>query len=328
MRIPGPSFRKDEILESVDHMNIFQNRIFLTSIILMGILVSVIIGFYVLAGGTCPLLPGSQPHANQTTANTTPEAPVTITTRPSDPAALKAMETVHLFANAPREEIVNVGNKNDRFKVAGYDYSIDTDTGRVSYYRLDTTIRNNLSLHHKDKVVDFDQGYQIAESFAREKYPEFWTESETRGVRSVVSQSEPDGELRYCWFEIYFSPDKNTPGHLEIYGPNDFEITVSAYTGQVISYSEHYTPSVVTGIAPVKLTPAITRDQAERIAEGHTSKLKARTGTTVLVVTPANDGIPHLKWLVGLTDKEHESPSYTDKLVAIDAHTGAILPEG
>jgi len=39
--------------------------------------------------------------------------------------------------------------------------------------------------------------------------------------------------------------------------------------GNAIGYSEIYTPSVITGIPPVYLSPTLTNEQAQKIAQDH-----------------------------------------------------------
>lgn len=182
---------------------------------------------------------------------------------------------------------------------------------------------------NQQSIIDLDQGSAIAESFAREKYPEFWNVSDTRGIEKIVKQMEPsDRSTHYGWFEIYYTPDKNSPPHKNIQGLNSITITVDPFTGKVIGYHEIYTPSVLTGTAPVNLTPAITEEQAQKIAK---DRFPDKSVTfNKLMISTSDDRSPHLVWSFGVTmtpppvQNEEAIFDYTTHFVDVDAHDGTI----
>ncbi len=176
-------------------------------------------------------------------------------------------------------------------------------------------------------TVNLDQGYVIAEAYAREKFPELWNNvSDTREIRNNIKRTEASGVLSYNWQEFYITPDKNTLNYTEIQGENNVWVAIDPYTGHVGQYDEEREPSVLTGIAPVNLTPTVTKEQAEKIAEGLFPELKIRHGNkgTKLLIDSINDVVPHLVWGIGLTGDEAE-PAYRDQIAFVDAHTGAIV---
>jgi len=107
--------------------------------------------------------------------------------------------------------------------------------------------------------------------------------------------------------------------------------------GNVIGYSETYTPSVSTGIPSVDLTPALTNELAEKIAIDYFQTLGVPdtqlTGPEPLGLRISTDhnNTAHLVWnfemtrtqKIGPKDQEFEVKEYA--LVSVDAHEGTII---
>jgi hypothetical protein len=211
-------------------------------------------------------------------------------------------------------------------------YRVNTINNRVqSAFWFETDVKER-----KD-IFDLDQGYTIAESFAREKYPEFWKTSDTRNTKVITKNKLENGknsELQYVWWEIYYAPDENITHYSEIPGLNSVSVTVSPYSGHIIGYSEIYTPSVVSGISPVNLTPALTDGEAQMIAETEFRTMGADTNNEpeLLSLRLTNDlsNDPHLTWNFAITrtqkigSKDDESEYIERAIVSVDAHDGII----
>jgi uncharacterized protein YneR len=261
--------------------------------------------------------------------------------RPSDTIIEKSIESIHQFTNSPVTDIRYSGTTHETYADL---YAFDTN--HSSYWvnsvndRVQAGIWFEMGSKDLKEIIDLDQGYSIAESFTREKYPEFWNTSDTRGTKIVTKNKLDRGgdrQLQYEWWEIYYTSNKNTTLYSEIPGLNSVSVTVNPYTGHVIGYSETYTPSVSTGIIPVDLTPALTNEQAEKIAIVHFQTLGVPDtqltgpGSLGLRISTDQHNIAHLVWnfemtrtqKIGPKDQEFEVKEYA--LVSVDAHEGTII---
>ena len=293
----------------------------IAGIILTGIIIFLAPGIY---NGVVNTIPSSGPTPISTVspesiATSHPVQTIHQEEQLPSPVLEKMKETIRQFANSPVTDIQYVGK--NRFIVDSSQYTIDNVSGRVDSV---SPIKYGSHAEDQKEIIDLEQGYVIAETFAREKSPEFWNVSDTRIVKNGVKKVEGNRNMRFDWFESYLVPDKNTPNHLEIQGSNSIEINVDPFTGKVIGYFERYTPSVITGIAPVNLTPTITKEQAQKIAEDHFPTMRVRN-QLLAVADYYDDGIPHLVWGFSMTSKNRDAPVYLDRPVDVDAHNGTIL---
>jgi len=207
-------------------------------------------------------------------------------------------------------------------------FVVNNNTGRVqsaNWYEIGSKSQK--------EIIDLDQGSAIAESFTHEKFPEFWNTSDTRGIRVMKKEAQDSGRSRqfnYYWWEIFYTPDKNTLSHAEIPGLNTISVSVSPYSGNVINYHEMYNPSVISGSPPVNLTPDLTEDQARTIAEKKFSEMdipsSSQENTKIIRFRISNDeqNIPHLVWNFG-RDWTEESSRSSFATVSVDAHDGTIV---
>lgn len=214
-------------------------------------------------------------------------------------------------------------------------FIVNNKTGRVQSANW-----NEAGSKSQKEIIDLDQGYAIAESFTREKYPEFWNISDTRGIKVMRKEALDRGgdrQFHYEWWEIFYMPDKNIPTHSEIPGLNTVYATISPYTGHVISYHESYTTSVISGSSPVDLIPKLTEDEAKKIAEvefrtmGENDNPLTGPEPLFIRISPDKNNTPHLVWNFKMTRTEKMGPLYDPfeykmyAYVSVDAHDGTIV---
>jgi hypothetical protein len=255
---------------------------------------------------------------------------------PSSRNLAKAVEAIQNFTDGTVTDahFVEVSDEGYadlyRYETTNTTYIFNDRTGRVQ----SATWFEDSSVDHGQAVVNLEQGYTIAEQFAREKYPKFWTVSDSRYVKNVTKNVLETGcfanELQYEWWEYYHTPEAEIPGL------NTVSVSVNPYTGEITSYFESYSPSVLTGTPPVNLTPFISENTAKKIAEDYFRSLGVEEGpqtalTSLGLRVSEENRIPHLEWNFGMTrtyvagsgDNEWE---YTETaLVSIDAHDGTIV---
>ena len=206
-------------------------------------------------------------------------------------------------------------------------YTVNNVTGRVqsaNWYEVGSKSQK--------EIIDLNQGYTVAESYAREKFPEFWNISDTRGIKVMRKEAQDRGmdrQFNYEWWEIFYTPDKNELFRTEIPGLNSVSATLSPYTGHVISYHELYNPLVISGSPPVNLTPELTGDQAKAISEKKFTEMgvppysQENIGIIRLRVSNDEQNIPHLVWNFGKDWTEGSSRNFA--IVSVDAHDGTIV---
>lgn len=207
-------------------------------------------------------------------------------------------------------------------------FIVNNNTGRVqsaSWYQSGSK--------KQKEIIDLNQGSAIAESYSREKFPEFWNISDTRGIKVMKKEAQDRGtdrQFNYYWWEIFYTPDKNSPSRIEIPGLNTVSVSVSPYTGDVITYHEMNNPSVISGSPPVNLTPEITEDRAKAIAEKNFTEMKIpsssteNTGIIRFRISSDEKGTPHLVWNFG-RDWTEKSSRHGFASVSVDAHDGTII---
>ena len=250
-------------------------------------------------------------------------------------------ESIQRFTNSMVKDVYYTGIIHESYADL---YAFDSNHSFYLVNNINNRVQSALWFESGSKdqneIIDLDQGKAIAESFTREKYPEFWNNSDARSTRLVtknVLDRGGDRQLQYEWWEIYYSSDKNSISHSEVPGLNSVSVTISPYTGHVVEYSEIYTPSVITGFSPVDLTPALTEEQAKKIAENHfqtlgvsDTELPGSESLGLRISTDYNN-TPHLEWNFKMTrnqkngskDQEFEVKEYA--IVSVDAHDGTII---
>ncbi len=203
-------------------------------------------------------------------------------------------------------------------------YWVNANNGRVQ----SMTVSRNGS-ETTTRIIDLDEGSRIAESYAKEKYPELWNVSDGKGIKQIVKRTndlESGQTFEYSWQEIFYPPGLNSSENTVIPGPNLVTITVNPYTGEVIQYHEWYVPNDAT----LNLTPSLTEDDAMRYAEsyfqvaGFENINPDNISSPGLNIAVDENNQQHLTWSFELDQKD---ASNLDKsgFVGIDAHNGEVV---
>lgn len=205
-------------------------------------------------------------------------------------------------------------------------FSVNTGTGRVQsfvFYR--PPIPWPLA-----KEIDLDQAYEIALTYAKEKYPALWETTDQKGVETTApyrfDHGSGDVDYTFGWNDEYYSSNSTGGNRYTIAGPNVVEITLFS-TGAVKSYHER----VISLDPALNLTPDLTEDPAWTIAQNyyasHRAANVAKAQTTNLIIVPVDYFSPDVHF-----SKQHiawEFEAYNDKgrggRIWIDAHDGEVL---
>jgi hypothetical protein len=249
--------RIDQLEE--EKMSLNQKNLFL--VLLMGLLFVLItgcVGYHQVV------------HENQTN---TPTVSTIITLvqgkMPEKIFIAQSEEAVRKFANISDQNVAFKGITNE-----SYADLFEFESGNSSFWVNNVTGRVQYALWHDERsnaekeIIDLDEGSIIAESYAKEKYPELWNISDKKGIKQTVERINDGGiyrTLEYSWQETFYNPDKNTTSQSEIPGQNHVYITISPYTGHIFTYDEWYNP---TESFP-NLTSTIPEEQARMYAASY-----------------------------------------------------------
>lgn len=237
--------------------------------------------------------------------------------------------SVSLFAKKPVNEIQYKDVIHQPYadvyhvKEGNSSYWIDANNERVQTMTVSETESTTT------RIINLQQGSKIAEEYAKEKYPELWNVSETKGIKQTVNRKNDQGSdqtYEYSWQEFFYNP---VPGPLlnsEISGPNLVTIKVSPFTGRVVYYHEWYTPS---GSGP-NLVPTLTEEEAMRNAESYFQKTGFKNikpdqiyshGLNLAIDENNNE---HLTWSFEL--ELEDAYGFNRKgFVGINAHDGEVV---
>ncbi len=179
------------------------------------------------------------------------------------------------------------------------------------------------------KIINLNQGSKIAESYAKEKYPELWAKTDNKKIKQTIKKIDNRGSdqiLEYSWQEILINPDVNTTYHSEILGLNTVSVTVSPYTGKVTHYHEWYIPYNLT----LNLTPSLTDDEAISYAEAYFQeagfeKIQSTQITSHgLSMAIDKNNNQHLTW--SLEIDQNDANGFDKRgFAGIDAHNGQVI---
>jgi len=174
-----------------------------------------------------------------------------------------------------------------------------------------------------DREIDLDTAYLIAENYAKQKYPELWETSDSKGVHTTVKELPNHGDYSgydFAWSDEYYSTDANS--NYTFIGPNSVHVTLTT-TGAVLEYDERY----FTLDPHLNLIPTLTEDQAWAIAvpyyASHGAKgiVQPPDGGLLYVITDDNNR-QHLAWVFNAVMHD---PIARGGTLSIDAHTGEII---
>lgn len=244
---------------------------------------------------------------------------------PKNINATQAEAVVRAFAGNPDLKLtyegVGGGGKSFIFGSDEYQYTVKNATGRV-WLMYPTSGEWNRG---QPEIITVDQGREIAEKFANEKYPELWQVSANRELKftqKVMDHGSGGREFQYRWQEVMYRPDKQTKNHVTIMIPNDVVISVSPYTGRVSKYSESY----FILDPEISLDPTVTADQAADRAiaflatKGVTGVLPSEVSEKYLTISGQG-----LAWFLEIDHKTGPSGYLTGGGVMIDAHDGSVI---
>lgn len=183
----------------------------------------------------------------------------------------------------------------DIFEVNSATYKVNRNTGSVQsmYNTLNVVLKPEIN------VNSLDQGYSIAEIYAKAKAPKIWenTSHEIMTIKSA-NMTVPINELAYSWRQYFITPTVTSINFSEIAGYNQVDITLDPHDGMIRSYHEWNMPLDKN----LNFVPAISEGQAWEAAQ----KYFERRGITMdknvekkalgLSITTDNGNNQHLTW--------------------------------
>jgi len=210
----------------------------------------------------------------------------------------------------------------DSFDTNNAIYSIERNTGQIHF----ESYTSKINLTPAVSTISFDQGYLIAEAYARAKAPEIWMNT-SQYVMKIKSPTETDWNngLEYTWRQYYMLPIGPSNPLLEIRGYNEVGVTLDPRDGAVISYNNAYLPLD----ANLNLTPDLTEEQAW----GYAKKFYENNGINVtdnvnkmaygLSIMTDENNTQHLTWKFYVQTTVNR---FADGgMVWIDAHNGNVV---
>lgn len=234
----------------------------------------------------------------------------TVTANSSVPAEVqqRAEEAIHRFIQSDKisltyEKTDNFG-QGDLFTFTSETgiYIVNNNTGRVQFAQL------NYSHSPESYVISEQDAYLIAESYAKEKYPQLWMNSPIRSVNvshhEMLNHGTMGTDYLFIWRDIWYNPRSDIPDPVVITGFNNAQVTVDDH-GRVTGYSEVYSADN----PPVNLTPALTEEEAWDIANSFYEKQGIRG---ILPAEKTNQGL----WIYDDAANDIGWPKYGEKNLA------------
>jgi hypothetical protein len=221
-----------------------------------------------------------------------------------------------------------------------FSHTINYSYGRVDFFDANNMIfavnrdtdsiklmdASNFNFTSGGKTISQDQGYSIAEKYARTKAAEIWN-NPPGVVMTVRSTNETDRNngLEYTWSQYYILPDNSSYSPLEIQGYNDVEVTLDPHDGSIISYLKWYLPLD----SQLNLTPDLTEEQAWSYAkefyESNGIEITDNVNKTVFgpSITTDENNNQHLTWKFYVDTAVNGIAE--GGFVGIDAHDGSVV---
>jgi hypothetical protein len=239
-------------------------------------------------------------------------------------------DVIRKFTGTPEMNLTYMGIMNEsyadlyRFSSVNSSFWVNNVTGRVQ-----SMVIYEVGSKTQREIIDLDQGSAIAETYAREKYPELWNITDVKGIIQTIKNVNDRGSDRifeYSWQDILYTPDKNIDPHTEISGMNSVTVIVNPNTGHITSYHEWYSQS-----EPLpNLTPTLTEEQAWIYAElyfkdtGITDIQPTEIASKKMTIATDDKGKPCLTWNFDVMRRNKLGFS-EGGVVGIDAHDGHIV---
>ncbi|MFA4859392.1 hypothetical protein [Methanoregula sp.] len=242
------------------------------------------------------------------------------------PFTIQAENIIRNFTRSPEINLTFTGIRNYsyadlyEFESGNYSFKVNNVTRRVqSMSSYDT------GLKIKNETININSGLMIAESYAKEKCPEFW-ENETNKVIKTISQIAKDSGFVYSWRQYFVLPNESSTDSKEIAGFNQIDVTLDARDGKVKSYHEWYIPRD----ANLNLNPDQSEEQAWEKVKKYFEGMGIRAiGVTQrknlgLVIAIDDNNTQHLAWQFEIK-QDTSNPNFYGGQIIVDAHNGQIV---
>jgi hypothetical protein len=211
----------------------------------------------------------------------------------------------------------------DIFSSDNATYKVNRDTGRVQ-----SLYRTNADTKSGPDVINLDQGYPIAEAYAKKNNPEIWVgiQNTTQTIVRSIGQTKQGHDLAYSWRQYILLQNISLNQSTEIAGFNTVDVTLDAQNGEVIMYHEWYQPLDTS----LSLKPDISEELAWEKARqfykkaGLKSLEKTERENFGLNIAIDEKNIQHLTWQFQIQQKS-ENGFDTGGQIGIDAHNGQVV---
>jgi len=197
-------------------------------------------------------------------------------------------------------------------------FHVNSVTGRVqvaSFYNPPTA---------STKEVTLDDAFTIAETYAKDKYPQLWESGNNKSVKNNVREKTDHGndfDYNFGWQDEYTINDPTRSEPYVVAGPDSVGITVLP-NGAIQSYAEWVVPLDPS----LNLTPDISESLAWKKAteyfdsQGVKGIIQSSDTNSGLAVITDKNNVQHLTWHF----KASNDKGYGGE-IAIDAHDGTVV---
>ena len=200
-------------------------------------------------------------------------------------------------------------------------YKVNRNTGRIQSMYI-----SSIDLMPSTNSLSLDQGYLIAETYAKKKYPDLWENTPTVIIRSTNTTTHDSG-LAYSWRQYInatIAPSNRSSDNIA--GYNLVDVTLDPRDGSVRSYHEWYMPLD----KDLNLNP----DLSEENAWGYAKKFFEMSGAAMsgivnkkdlgLAIATDEKNRQHLTWQFEIQENPISGLSRGGQ-VGIDAHNGQVV---
>ena len=220
-----------------------------------------------------------------------------------------AKEKAQDFLNAPdataqyqKTECLNLGEYYVFGTGDGQIY-VNARTGVIERVTFDSARKDSHEIR-----LDQAAAEAAARAYAEEKYSGFAEKSMRLIESNLVSHGDAGSEYSYIWRE-------RIKGVLT---PNTVVVNVNPSTGEIVSYIG------IQRKVQCPLEPALSRDEALKVAAGQFPGIRVTDATANLTVEYTQPGVQTLTWVVTMKG-EPEGDVLQGGLIVIDARAGEVL---
>jgi len=243
------------------------------------------------------------------------------------PYQAQEQQVIRQFSN---EEITPKYEKSTKYSYGTLDiytaenvtYKVNRNTGRIQ-----SRFVNDIDSTSGSAIIDLNQGYSVAEAYAKEKSPEFWDDEKGKVIKTI-NQVAKDHELVYSWRQYFCLPNSSSNDSHEIAGYNIIDITLDARDSQVKFYHEWFIPKDTN----LDLDPNISEEQSWELVKKHFENTginitdKMQTHKFGLFIVIDDNNTQHLAWQFEIKQST-ENPEYYGGQIIVDAHNGQIVQD-